>query len=86
MKEKVLVRISLPMGDMAYDVRLPYDVDCAVAAGIISEMFKKVTESNEPSPVSFSPALWWKSKGVSLHEGKSLREYGITDSDQLLLI
>ena len=83
MKEKVLIRISVPMGDKAFDIRVPYDMDCGIVTDVIAEMFNRV---DKEIPLGRPAVLWWKKKRIQLEDGRTLREYGITDSEQLLLI
>ena len=84
MKEKVLVRVKLPMADMAFDVRIPYDISVAVAAKMIAKMFKQITR--EDLPISKEPILLKAPIGELIDGTKTIRESGITDSDLLLLI
>ena len=84
MKEKILIRVNVPMADIAFDVRVPYDITAGVAAEMISGMFRSVVESE--LPLSAFPVLWYPKAGMILEGGRTVREYGITDSDMLLLI
>lgn len=84
MKDKVLVRVSMPMADMAYDIRIPYDLKCATVTEMIAEMFKNLNRGN--LPIGNTPLLWFTREDCVLDDTKTLREYGITDSDMLLLI
>ena len=54
MKEKVFVRLQLPIANRSYDVRLPYDA----AAGIITDTLVKMLRSQQPQelPLQASPS------------------------------
>ena len=84
MKEKILVRVNVPMADVAFDVRIPYDITAGVAAEMMSRMFRSITEAE--LPLSAFPVLWYPKAGMILDGGRTVREYGITDSDMLLLV
>lgn len=84
MKDKVLVRICIPMADIANDFFIPRDICCGVAAKILSDMIKK--NYQQDIPISDVPLLWYAKENTLLDEAKSFREIGITDSDMLLLI
>ena len=84
MKDKVLVRVMIPMGDIAYDIRVPYDLKCAVVTEMIAEMFKTLNQGD--LPIGDSPLLWLIKDDCMLDDTKTFREFRITDSDMLLLI
>ena len=86
MKDKVLVRVIVPMGDLAMDFRIPYDLDAAVVTDMLVQMLQRLRENEEKPPIGQPAVLWWKRKGKLLDGGATLREYGVTDSEQLLLI
>lgn len=84
MKEKVLVRVGVPMADIAFDMRIPYDLSAATTAGMAADMLNSLAGRRLPlNPV---PVLWYGKTGKVLEDAKTIREYEITDSDILLLI
>jgi hypothetical protein len=84
MKEKVFVRLQLPIANRSYDVRLPYDA----AAGIITDTLVKMLRSQQPQelPLQASPMLWSAREGKPLAADRTLHEQGILDSELLYLI
>lgn len=84
MKEKTLVRINVPMADMAFDVRVPYDLPAVTVSAMVANMFSKISDNR--LPLSACPVLWYPKKGIALEGERTMREYEITDSDLLLLI
>ena len=84
MNEKVLVRVKLPMADMAYDARIPLDVSAGIAVRMLIEMFEKLRETK--LPVSASPALWMAGTGRQLDSSATLRELCVKDGDLLMIL
>lgn len=84
MKDKVLIRISVPMADMAYDFRVPLDLPLGTVSEMITGMLRNATE--EQIPLSNVPLLWCAKTGIMPDRRKTIRELGLTDSDMLLLI
>ena len=84
MKDKVLVRVRLPMADLNYDVRLPADIS---VSRITDTLYKTVQSLQKtPLPVKKRPILWSMKSISPLQTDKTLREQGVTDSDMLFLI
>ena len=84
MKDKVFVRVSLPMADLNYDVRLPADVSVSRVTDTLFKTFQSLHSS--PLPVRERPVLWSMKNVTPLDMEKTLREQGVTDSDMLLMI
>ena len=84
MKDKVFVRVSLPMADLNYDVRLPADVSVSRVTDTLFKTFQSLHSS--PLPVREKPVLWSMKNVTPLDREKTLREQGVTDSDMLLMI
>ncbi len=84
MKEKVFIRLQLPIADRSYDVRLPFDA----AADTITDTLVKMLRSQQPQGLALqnSPMLWSAREGRPLAADRTLREQGILDSDLLYLI
>ena len=84
MKDKVFVRVSLPMADLNYDVRLPADVSVSRVTDTLFKTFQSLHSS--PLPVREKPVLWSMKNVTPLDREKTLREQGVTDSDMLLML
>ncbi|MBQ9325532.1 MAG: hypothetical protein IJ246_07165 [Clostridia bacterium] len=84
MNDKVLVRISVPMADIHYDMRIPCDLTCHTVAHHIRDMLERM--QGHAIAVSENPVLWIGKAQRIADSGKTLREMGITDSDLLLLL
>lgn len=84
MKEKVFVRLQLPIADQHYDVRLPFDS----SVGLITDTLVRMLELRQPRGLSLQkhPMLWSAREGKPLEGDRTLREQGILDSDLLYLI
>ena len=84
MKEKVLVRISVPIANLTYDIKIPYDLSVRTASQVITRLIK--SQSEEAVPLSKIPVLWKSSDGSEPEQSKTIREIGTRDGDLFLLI
>lgn len=84
MKEKVMVRISIPVANLSYDMRIPYDLTVGTASQVISRMIKH--QSENIVPLSKTPVLWKSNNGKKIDQSKTIREIGTKDGDMFLLI
>jgi len=84
MKDKVLVRVRLPMADLNYDVRLPADIPVSRVTDTLLQTLQSLQKS--PLPVKDRPVLWSMKNAKPLETDKTLRELGVTDSDMLFMI
>ena len=84
MKDKVLVRIDVPIANAAYDLKIPCDLTAGTTANVITGMIRDTGGGSVP--LSASPVLWQAERGVPLDAQKTIRENGIEDGALLLLI
>lgn len=84
MKDKVMVRINVPIANAAYDLKIPCDLTVGTTAGVITDMIRQA--GGNSVPLSTAPVLWQAEKGVPLDSQKTIRENGIEDGALLLLI
>lgn len=84
MKDKVHVRVRLPLADCQYDFRLPAGARVDQLTGTLVAMLEKAA----PGPLMLQPepSLWLAREGTKLNAGMSLQEQGIKDSELLFLI
>lgn len=84
MQEKVLIRVEIPLADEACDFRVPYDLQCATVADIITGMFQQINQNC--LPIHNPPFLWHARDHKTLDDTRTLREQGVMDSDLVILI
>lgn len=84
MKEKVHVRVRLPLADCQYDVRLPADSQVEALTQTLVSMLQK--HNTAPLLLQQKPTLCSAKTGEKLNAELTLREQGIKNSDLLLLI
>lgn len=83
-KEKVMVRVTVPMANISYDLKIPRDLTSHSVTGTVIALFKQ--KNGYDFPLSEMPSLWRKKDGTELDSSCTVRELGITDSEELLLI
>ena len=84
MKEKVLVRINVPIANLSYDIKIPYELTIGTASQVITRLIK--SQNEDAVPLSAIPVLWKSSDGRELDQSKTIREIGTKDGDMFLLI
>lgn len=84
MKDKVLVRVQIPMAGLNYDVRLPADISVSRVTDTLYRMVSGLHKSE--LPIGQKPCLWLQKNACALDTEKTLREQGVTDSDMLFMI
>ena len=84
MKEKVLIRISVPIANRSYDMKIPYDLTVGTASQVITKLVK--SQSEDMLPLSKTPVLWTSDNGSELDRSKTIRETGTKDGDMFLLL
>lgn len=84
MNDKVLIRVSIPIADIAYDFRIPYDLTAGTTARVVTDMIRQI--ASNPIPLSEDPVLWEYSRGEVLNAQKTIREIGIENGAMLLLV
>ncbi|WP_369413332.1 EsaB/YukD family protein [Aristaeella hokkaidonensis] len=84
MKEKVLIRISVPIANRSYDMKIPYDLTVGTASQVITKLVK--SQSEDMLPLSKTPVLWTSDNGSELDRSKTIREIGTKDGDMFLLL
>ena len=84
MKDKVLVRINVPIANAAYDLKIPCDLTVGTTADVITGIIRDA--GGDSVPLSTAPVLWQAERGVPLDAQKTVRENGIEDGALLLLI
>lgn len=84
MKEKVLIRVEVPLADEACDFRVPYDLPCVTVADMITGMFQKMNRNC--LPIHDPPFLWHERNHAALDEARTLREQGVMDSDLIVMV
>ena len=84
MKDKVLIRVDVPIANAAYDLKVPCDLTVGTTAKVITDMIRGI--GGNGVPLSTAPVLWRAEKGVPLDAQKTVRENGVEDGSRLLLI
>ena len=84
MREKVLIRVEVPLAGEACDFRVPYDIQCAAVVDIIAGMLQKMNRNS--LPIHNPPVLWHARNRAKLDETRTLREQNVMDSDLVLII
>ena len=84
MKEKVMVRIQVPIANLSYDMKIPYDLTAGTASQVISGMIRQQSEGI--IPLSKHPVLWRSDRGTEVDQSQTIREIGTKDGDMFLLL
>ena len=84
MKDKVLIRVEVPLAEEACDFRVPYDLKGSTVVDIIAGMFQQMNRNC--LPIHDPPVMWHARDGKKIDESRTLREQNVMDSDLILLI
>ena len=84
MKEKVLVRIDIPVAGLSYDMKIPLDLTVGTASQVITKLVR--SQSEDTIPLSKAPVLWKSDSGRELDQAQTIREIGTRDGDMFLLL
>ncbi len=83
MEDKVLVRVRASMSGLAFDFKIPYDIQVKDITPTMKQMFCKVSEQKLPF---LQRPLLFKMDGEMIAESKTFRELQIASGDLLILV